>query len=140
MVNSKLIMQIRIASDDGVPIYIQIVNQLNRLVASGRLAPGDELPSIRVFAEQLMVNRNTVARAYLELEQMGIVTKHKGAGTYVSEVRTPLLQPKKIKFPASRTDAIKLMAWAKPKTAVVLGVAALVAAGTSTTFVSQTRA
>ena len=96
-------MRIRIASDDWMPIYIQIINQVNRLVASGRLAPGDELPSVRVLAEQLTVNRNTVARAYLELEHMGIVTKHKGAGTYVSEVRTPWLQRKKIKFPASRT-------------------------------------
>ena len=74
-------MQIRITSDDGVPIYLQIVSQVKHLVASGRLTPGDELPSIRVLAEQLTVNPNTVARAYLELEHAGIVTKRNGAGT-----------------------------------------------------------
>jgi GntR family transcriptional regulator len=99
-------MQIRIASDDGVPIYIQIVNQVKHLVASGRLAPGDEMPSIRVLAEQLTVNPNTVARAYLELEHTGIVTKRNGTGTYVSEVRTPMLQREKIKILASRADAL----------------------------------
>jgi GntR family transcriptional regulator len=99
-------MQIRIASDDGVPIYIQIVNQVRHLVASGRLAPGDEMPSIRVLAEQLTVNPNTVARAYLELEHTGIVTKRNGSGTYVSEVRTPMLQREKIKILASRADAL----------------------------------
>ncbi|HEY3861032.1 MAG TPA: GntR family transcriptional regulator [Verrucomicrobiae bacterium] len=99
-------MQIRIASDDGVPIYIQIVNQVKHLVASGRLAPGDEMPSIRVLAEQLTVNPNTVARAYLELEHTGIVTKRNGTGTYVSEVRTPMLQREKIKILSSRADAL----------------------------------
>ena len=58
-------MQIHISSSDGVPIYIQIVNQVKHLVAAGRLTPGDEMPAIRVLAEQLMVNPNTVARAYL---------------------------------------------------------------------------
>ena len=99
-------MQIRIASDDGVPIYIQIVNQVKHLVASGRLVPGDEIPSIRVLAEQLMVNPNTVARAYLELEHAGIVTKRNGSGTYVSEDRAPMLQREKIKILASRADAL----------------------------------
>jgi GntR family transcriptional regulator len=60
---SKLIVRTRIASDDWVPINIQIINQVNRLVVSGRLATGDEPPSVRVLAEQLTVNRNTVARA-----------------------------------------------------------------------------
>ena len=99
-------MQIRIASDDGVPIYIQIVNQVKHLVASGRLAPGDEMPSIRVLAAQLTVNPNTIVRAYLELEQAGIVTKRNGTGTYVSEVRAPMLQREKIKILASRADAL----------------------------------
>jgi GntR family transcriptional regulator len=99
-------MQIRIASDDGVPIYIQIVNQVKHLVASGRLAPGDEMPSIRVLAEQLTVNPNTVARAYLELEHTGVVTKRNGTGTYVSEGRPAMLQREKIRILASRADAL----------------------------------
>ena len=58
-------MQIHVSSTDGVPIYIQIVNQVKHLVAAGRLSPGEEIPPIRVLAEQLVVNPNTVARAYL---------------------------------------------------------------------------
>lgn len=99
-------MQIHISSDDGVPIYIQIVNQVKYLVASGRLTPGEEMPPIRVLAEQLVVNPNTVARAYLELERGGIVTKRHGSGTYVSEERSPLGSREKIKILTSRADAL----------------------------------
>ncbi|MGO8697516.1 MAG: GntR family transcriptional regulator [Limisphaerales bacterium] len=99
-------MQIRIASDDGVPIYLQIVNQVKHLVAAGRLVPGNEIPSIRALAEQLTVNPNTVARAYLELERSGIVTKRNGTGTFVADVRTPMLQREKIKILAKRVDAL----------------------------------
>lgn len=99
-------MQINITSHDGVPIYIQIVNQVKHLAASGRLTPGEELPPIRVLAEQLVVNPNTVARAYLELERTGLVTKRHGSGTYVSETRAPLPQREKIKILASRADAL----------------------------------
>jgi GntR family transcriptional regulator len=70
------------------------------------LAPGDEIPSIRVLAEQLTVNPNTVARAYLELEHSGIVTKRNGSGTYVAEVGAPLSQRDKIKILAGRADAL----------------------------------
>src|SRR5215472_14422394 len=99
-------MQLTISSSDGVPIYIQIVNQVKHLAASGRLSPGDELPPIRVLAEQLMVNPNTVARAYLELERGGIVTKRHGSGTYLSETRMPLPQREKLKILANRADAL----------------------------------
>ncbi len=73
-------MDIHISPHDGVPIYLQIVNQVKYLVASGRLAPGEELPAIRVLAEQLLVNPNTVARAYRELEIAGVVDQaaHRG--------------------------------------------------------------
>jgi len=99
-------VQLNISSTDGVPIYIQIVNQVKHLAASGRLSPGDELPPIRVLAEQLMVNPNTVARAYLELERAGIVTKRHGSGTYLSETRAPLPQREKLKILAGRADAL----------------------------------
>ena len=57
-------MQIHISPADGVPIYLQIVNQVKYLVSSGRLSAGEELPPIRTLAERLVVNPNTVARAY----------------------------------------------------------------------------
>ena len=99
-------MQIHITSDDGVPIYIQIVNQVKHQVAAGRLTPGDEIPPIRVLAEQLLINPNTVARAYLELERTGVVTKRHGLGTYVSEDCSPLPQREKLKILRSRADSL----------------------------------
>jgi GntR family transcriptional regulator len=99
-------VQVHITSNDGVPIYWQIVTQVKYLVASGRLAPGDEIPPIRVLAEQLLVNPNTVARAYLELEKAGVVTKRHGSGTYVSEEGSPLARREKLKILTQRTDAI----------------------------------
>jgi GntR family transcriptional regulator len=98
-------MQIHIAND-GVPIYLQIINQVKRLISSGRLGAGDELPPIRVLAEQLVVNPNTVARAYLELERAGIVTKRQGAGTYVAEKPSPLSRKEKLRVLAERADAL----------------------------------
>ena len=99
-------MQIHITTADGVPIYLQIVNQVKYLVSSGRLVAGEEMPPIRVLADKLVVNPNTVARAYLELEHAGIVTKRHGAGTYVSETRSPLPQREKTKILARRADAL----------------------------------
>ncbi len=99
-------MQIQISASDGVPIYLQIVSQVRYLIAAGRLQPGEELPPIRVLAEQLTVNPNTVARAYLELEHAGIVTKRHGSGTYVSETRNSLPQREKTKILARRVDAL----------------------------------
>src|SRR5256885_17089920 len=99
-------MQIHISANDGVPIYVQIINQVKRLIGSGRLSAGDELPPIRVLAEQLVVNPNTVARAYAELEHAGIVTKRHGSGTYVSDNGSPLKRAEKLKILAQRTDAL----------------------------------
>ncbi len=99
-------MQIHITSSDGIPIYLQIINQVKHLAAAGRLAPGEELPPIRVLAEQLVVNPNTVARAYLELERAGLVTKRHGAGTYMSQAPSPLSRREKIKLLTQRADAL----------------------------------
>jgi GntR family transcriptional regulator len=99
-------MQIRINSNDGLPIYLQIVNQVKHLVASGRLAPGDEIPPMRALAEELVVNPNTIARAYLELERAGIVTKRHGMGTYIAETGRPLPQRERLKILRERVDAL----------------------------------
>src|SRR6516162_879856 len=99
-------MQLHISSKDGAPIYEQIVNQVKYLVASGRLAPGEELPPIRVLAEQLIVNPNTVARAYRELETAGVVVKRRTAGTYVSDAGSPLARRERLKILTERADAL----------------------------------
>lgn len=99
-------MQIHISTSDGVPIYLQVVNQVKYLVACGRLSAGEELPPIRVLAEQLLVNPNTVARAYMELERDGIVTKRHGSGTYVSDAGSPLARKERMKILSERADAL----------------------------------
>src|SRR6266403_5805571 len=99
-------MQIHLNSADGVPIYLQIVKQVKYLVAAGRLAPGEEIPPIRVLAEKLLINPNTVARAYLELERAGVVTKRHGSGTFVSESPSPLSRREKFKLLTQRADSL----------------------------------
>src|SRR3954468_14028755 len=99
-------MQLHIATGDGVPIYLQIANQVKHLVASERLVPGDEIPPIRVLAEQLLVNPNTVARAYLELEREGAVIKRDGSGTYISDKGSPLARKEQLKILTQRLDAL----------------------------------
>ena len=99
-------MQIQISPTDGIPIYLQIVNQIKYLISSGRLAAGEELAPIRTLAEQLVVNPNTVARAYRELELAGAVVKRRTAGTFVSDAGSPLARRERFKILSRRIDAL----------------------------------
>jgi GntR family transcriptional regulator len=81
---------IKLSYEDGVPIYRQIVNQLKQLIASGRLPAGSELPPIRKLAQSIVINPNTVAKAYKELEYQGIIYTRKGTGCFVSDKGSPL--------------------------------------------------
>ncbi len=81
---------IKISYEDGVPIYRQIVNQIKQLVTSGRLPVGSELPPIRKLAQSIVVNPNTVAKAYKELEYQGVIYSRQGAGCFVSDRESPL--------------------------------------------------
>lgn len=89
-------------SSDGVPIYQQIVDQIQYRIMSGQLHAGDELPTIRGLAESLCVNPNTVARAYRELETEGLVEKRRTTGTFVAELpeRRSVAQRRKLLTPA----------------------------------------
>lgn len=99
-------MQIHLSTTNGIPIYLQIVNQVKYLVSSGRLAEGEELPPIRTLAEQLLINPNTVARAYRELEIAGVVLKRRTAGTYVSAAGSPLGRRERLRVLGERIDAL----------------------------------
>ncbi len=99
-------MQIKISARDGVPIYLQIIQQVKLLVASGRLKPGDELPAIRTLAEQLLINPNTVARAYRELELAGVVEKRRTAGTYVADQSSPMVRRERMRILTDRIDQL----------------------------------
>jgi GntR family transcriptional regulator len=68
----------------GVPIYLQLMEQVKHSIETGALRPGEQLPGIRPLAEQLVINPNTVAKAYRELEHEGVIELRHGAGAFVS--------------------------------------------------------
>ena len=68
----------------GVPIYLQLMEQVKHAVETGALRPGEQLPGIRPLAEELVINPNTVAKAYRELEHEGVIELRHGAGAFVS--------------------------------------------------------
>src|SRR5580658_7986987 len=73
-----------------MPIYLQIVDQVKAAAASGALQAGEALPSIRPLAEELRVNRNTIAKAYSELESLGIIETLPGRGCFLKENHSAL--------------------------------------------------
>ena len=83
-------MQLKLEPASPIPMYLQIVEQVRHRIAAGALGADDELPSVRVLASEHLINPNTVARAYLELEREGLLSKRRGAGTYVSSNATAL--------------------------------------------------
>lgn len=78
-------MELRLDPDSAVPIYLQIVHAIKHQVATGRLKPGEQLPTVRELATDLRVNPNTVARAYDQLDIDNVITTQQGRGTYVRE-------------------------------------------------------
>jgi GntR family transcriptional regulator len=83
-------MMFRINFKSGMPIYLQVVDQIKAAAASGALQPGEALPSIRPLAEELRVNRNTIAKAYSELETTGVIETQPGKGCFLTENHSPL--------------------------------------------------
>jgi GntR family transcriptional regulator len=77
----------------GVPIYRQIQDQIRYGIASGRLRPGEQLPTVRALAVELAVNPNTVIKAYSELERQGVLTTEQGSGTFVAPRPAVALAP-----------------------------------------------
>jgi GntR family transcriptional regulator len=68
----------------GVPIYLQLMEQVKHAIETGALRPGDQLPGMRPLAEELVINPNTVAKAYRELEHEGVIELRHGAGAFVT--------------------------------------------------------
>jgi len=83
-------MLLQISFKSSIPIYLQIVDQVKDAAASGALQPGEALPSIRPLAEELRVNRNTVAKAYSELESLGVIETLPGRGCFLKENHSAL--------------------------------------------------
>ena len=82
-------LHFQISFKSGKPVYLQLVDQVKTAVASGALKPGEALPSIRPLAEELRVNRNTVAKAYTELESQGVIETLAGKGCFVRAGTSP---------------------------------------------------
>lgn len=80
-------MEFNVVTTSGVPIYQQLIEQVGSAIARGRLRPDERLPSVRELSQTLVVNPNTVARAYTELERAGTLYTRPGLGVFVSESR-----------------------------------------------------
>ena len=94
----------------GKPVYLQLADQIRYAAAAGALRPGDPLPSIRPLAEELRVNRNTVAKAYTELESQGVIETIPGKGCFLKENNSPFTKQVKNKLLLTEIDEAVVMA------------------------------
>ncbi|MDI6448578.1 GntR family transcriptional regulator [Anaerobaca lacustris] len=96
----------QISSGSETPIYQQLVEQISGAIARGELRTGDKLPAVRALAAELVINPNTVARAYTLLEQSGLVTTKTGSGTFVSDPALRHADAAQINALAERMDTL----------------------------------
>jgi GntR family transcriptional regulator len=94
----------------GKPVYLQLADQIRYAAAAGSLRPGDPLPSIRPLAEELRVNRNTIAKAYTELESQGVIETLPGKGCFLKENHSPFTKQVKNKLLLTEIDEAVVMA------------------------------
>ncbi len=94
----------------GKPVYLQVVDQIKAAAASGALQPGEALPSIRPLAEELRLNRNTVAKAYSELESLGVIETLPGKGCFLKENHSPLKKEVRRKMLIEEIDQAVVLA------------------------------
>lgn len=97
-------MRFELNFKSGKPVYLQVVDQVKAAVASGAAKPGDALPSIRPLAEDLRVNRNTIAKAYSELEHQGVITTEAGRGCFISGADSPLNKDARLQLVTEEMD------------------------------------
>ena len=86
-------MQLHLSPHDGVPIYLQLMEQIKHAIETGALRAGEQLPGIRKLAEDLVINPNTVAKVYRELEHEGVIELRQGAGAFVAERKEAVARP-----------------------------------------------
>ncbi len=103
-------MMLQVNFKSGMPVYLQIVDQIKAAAASGALQPGEALPSIRPLAEELRLNRNTVAKAYSELESLGVIETLPGKGCFLKEDHSPLRKEVRRKLLIEEIDQAIVMA------------------------------
>jgi GntR family transcriptional regulator len=101
-VKDAMLLQVDFKS--GKPVYLQLVDQIRYAAASGGIKPGEPLPSIRPLAEELRVNRNTIAKAYAELESQGVIETLPGKGCFLKENNTPFTKQVRQKLLLKEVD------------------------------------
>ena len=94
----------------GKPVYLQLADQIRNAAASGRLSPGDPLPALRPLAEELRINRNTIAKAYSELEAQGIIETIPGKGFFLKQNQSPFTQRVREQMLLTEIDEAVVMA------------------------------
>jgi GntR family transcriptional regulator len=82
-------MILRLNPSSGIPLYLQLIEQVKHAIETGVIEAGEQLPSVRQMAEDLLINPNTVARAYRDLEQEGIIELKHGSGAFIRESIVP---------------------------------------------------
>ena len=97
-----MIFQINFKS--GKPVYLQLIDQVRHAAAAGALRAGEALPSLRPLAEELRINRNTVAKAYAELESQGVIETVPGKGCFLKVVNSPFTKQTRQKLLAQEID------------------------------------
>ena len=103
-------MLLRVDFQAGKPVYLQLADQIRYAAASGRLRPGEPLPSLRPLAEELRINRNTIAKAYTELEAQGIIETIPGKGYFLQRNNSPFNQQVRQKLLQTEIDEAVVMA------------------------------
>lgn len=103
-------MKLHINFKSGKPVYLQIVDQVKSLSASGALRAGEALPTIRPLAEELRLNRNTVAKAYAELESLGVIETLPGKGCFLKANQSPLRKEVRRKLLTEEIDQVIVQA------------------------------
>src|SRR3954454_13659513 len=97
-------MLLQVDFQAGKPVYLQLADQIRYATACGKLQPGDPLPALRPLAEELRINRNTIAKAYAELETQGIIETIPGKGYFVKRNKSPFTIPVREKLLLTEID------------------------------------
>jgi GntR family transcriptional regulator len=106
----ETIMLLQVNYKSSKPVYLQVVDQIKAAAASGMIQTGEPLPSIRPLAEELRVNRNTIAKAYTELESQGIIETIPGKGCFVKPNNSPLKKEVRRKLLTEEIDQVIVQA------------------------------
>lgn len=103
-------MMLNVDFHAGKPVYLQLADQIRHAAASGSIRPGEPLPALRPLAEELRINRNTIAKAYAELEGQGLIETVPGKGYFLKKIDSPYNAPARERLLVTEIDEAVVMA------------------------------